>query len=149
MWLSHVCSHSCLWDLYSVPFVTTGKFALENIVLPWVVVRNRNEMLAGTQGPGQYLILAHCTACRPRKGALRWTALPTPAKELLVLEDADGSSKTKKMQADSLKEDVPWKLLVLRRMLQEWRTAWALSEWRGRGRGHQEVSVGEKGLTLD
>lgn len=87
-------------------------------------------MLAGTQGLGQYLILAHCTACRPMKGAPRWTALPTPVKNLLVQGDEDMSLKTKKlkMQADSLKEDVPWKLLALRRMLQEWRTAWGLSE---------------------
>lgn len=106
-------------------------------------------MLAGTQGRGQYLTLAHCTACRPMSGAPRWTALPTPAKDLLVQGAEDVCSKTKKlkMQADSLKEDVPWKLLVLRRMLQEWRTAWALSEWRGRGgdiQGYQHVFVGEE-----
>lgn len=87
-------------------------------------------MLVGTQGLGQDLILAHCTACRPMKGAPRWTALPTPVKDLLVQGSEDMSIKAKKlkMQADSLKEVVPWKLLVLRRMLQEWRTAWALSE---------------------
>ncbi|XP_015413538.1 PREDICTED: HEAT repeat-containing protein 4 isoform X3 [Myotis davidii] len=71
--------------------------------------------------------------CRPVKGAPRWTALPTPVKDLLVQGREDMSTKAKKlkMQADSLKEDVPWKLLVLRRMLQEWRTAWALIiEWR-------------------
>ncbi|CAK6431938.1 unnamed protein product [Pipistrellus nathusii] len=71
--------------------------------------------------------------CRPVKGAPRWAALPIPAKDLLMQGSEDVISKTKKMkvQADSLKEDVPWKLLVLRRMLQEWRTAWALIiEWR-------------------
>ncbi|XP_014394817.1 PREDICTED: HEAT repeat-containing protein 4 isoform X2 [Myotis brandtii] len=71
--------------------------------------------------------------CRPVKGAPRWTALPTLVKDLLVQGSEDMSIKAKKLktQADSLKEDVPWKLLVLRRMLQEWRTAWALIiEWR-------------------
>ncbi|KAK1339341.1 hypothetical protein QTO34_020024, partial [Cnephaeus nilssonii] len=79
----------------------------------------------------QYIILDYVR--QALSGAPRWTALPTPAKDLLVQGAEDVCSKTKKlkMQADSLKEDVPWKLLVLRRMLQEWRTAWALIiEWR-------------------
>lgn len=82
--------------------------------------------------------------------------MPIPAKDLLMQGSEDVISKTKKMkvQADSLKEDVPWKLLVLRRMLQEWRTAWALSEWTARVRGGdvkrcQYAFVGEEALTLD
>ncbi|EPQ07501.1 HEAT repeat-containing protein 4 [Myotis brandtii] len=63
----------------------------------------------------------------------RAEAAETGVKDLLVQGSEDMSIKAKKLktQADSLKEDVPWKLLVLRRMLQEWRTAWALIiEWR-------------------
>ncbi|KAL4693203.1 hypothetical protein H8959_017013 [Pygathrix nigripes] len=71
--------------------------------------------------------------CRPVQGALRWTALPTPAKDMLqqVGED-DVPIKTRRLkkQAKSLEEDVTWELVVLRRMLKEWKTAWALIiEW--------------------
>ncbi|XP_039739672.1 HEAT repeat-containing protein 4 [Pteropus medius] len=69
---------------------------------------------------------------RPVKGALRWTALPTPAKDLLLqVGEEDLPTKTKKLktQAESL-EAITWQLVVLRRMLQEWKTAWALIiEW--------------------
>ncbi|XP_016063621.1 PREDICTED: HEAT repeat-containing protein 4-like [Miniopterus natalensis] len=71
--------------------------------------------------------------CRPVKGALRWTALPTPAKDLLlqgVEEDVPIKTRKLKTQEESPKENVTWKLMVLRRMLQEWKTAWALIiEW--------------------
>nr|XP_019588954.1 PREDICTED: HEAT repeat-containing protein 4 [Rhinolophus sinicus] len=71
--------------------------------------------------------------CRPVKGALRWTALPTPAKHLLLqvgVEDVPSKSRKLKTQAESMKEDVPWKLVVLQRMLKEWKTAWGLIiEW--------------------
>uniref|UniRef100_A0A4X1TKP3 HEAT repeat containing 4 n=1 Tax=Sus scrofa TaxID=9823 RepID=A0A4X1TKP3_PIG len=71
--------------------------------------------------------------CRPVKGALRWTALPTPAKDLLLqVGEKDMPMKTRRLkkQAESLKETVTWELEVLRRMLQEWKLAWALIiEW--------------------
>nr|KAF6484833.1 HEAT repeat containing 4 [Rousettus aegyptiacus] len=68
---------------------------------------------------------------RPVKGALRWTALPTPAKDLLLQVGEEDLPKTKKLkaQAESL-EAITWQLVVLRRMLLEWKTAWALIiEW--------------------
>nr|XP_044629896.1 HEAT repeat-containing protein 4 isoform X2 [Equus asinus] len=71
--------------------------------------------------------------CRPVKGALRWTALPTPAKDLLLQageEDAPIKTRRPKKLSKSLKEDVTWELVVLQRMLQEWKTAWArIIEW--------------------
>ncbi|ELV09876.1 HEAT repeat-containing protein 4 [Tupaia chinensis] len=70
-------------------------------------------------------------SCRPVKGALRWTELPTPIKDLLQVGEEDVPIKTRRLkrQAKSL-EDVTWELLVLRRMLQEWKTAWAIIvEW--------------------
>ena len=57
--------------------------------------------------------------------------MPTPAKDLLLkVGEKDMSVKTRKLkkQAESLKENVSWELVVLRRMLQEWKMAWALSE---------------------
>ncbi|XP_027425666.1 HEAT repeat-containing protein 4 isoform X2 [Zalophus californianus] len=71
--------------------------------------------------------------CRPVKGAPRWTALPTPVRDLLPRvgeEDAAIKTRRQKKQKESLKEDVTWELVVLQRMLQEWKTAWALIiEW--------------------
>ncbi|XP_037840612.2 HEAT repeat-containing protein 4 isoform X2 [Chlorocebus sabaeus] len=71
--------------------------------------------------------------CRPVQGALRWTALPTPAKDMLQQvgeEDVPIKTRRLKQQAKSLQEDVTWELVVLRRMLKEWKTAWALIiEW--------------------
>uniref|UniRef100_A0A2K5P082 HEAT repeat containing 4 n=1 Tax=Cercocebus atys TaxID=9531 RepID=A0A2K5P082_CERAT len=71
--------------------------------------------------------------CRPVQGALRWTALPTPAKDMLQQvgeEDVPIKTRRLKKQAKSLQEDVTWELVVLRRMLKEWKTAWALIiEW--------------------
>ncbi|XP_011838542.1 PREDICTED: HEAT repeat-containing protein 4 [Mandrillus leucophaeus] len=71
--------------------------------------------------------------CRPVQGALRWTALPTPAKDMLQQvgeEDVPMKTRRLKKQAKSLQEDVTWELVVLRRMLKEWKTAWALIiEW--------------------
>ncbi|XP_071078161.1 HEAT repeat-containing protein 4 isoform X2 [Desmodus rotundus] len=72
-------------------------------------------------------------SCRPVKGTLCWMALPTPVKDLLppVCEE-DMSIKTRKLktQAKLPEEDRTWKLVVLQRMLQEWKTAWALViEW--------------------
>ncbi|XP_066200300.1 HEAT repeat-containing protein 4 [Saccopteryx leptura] len=65
--------------------------------------------------------------CRPMRGALRWTALPTPASECV---DMPIKPRKLKMLAESLKEDVTWKEAVLWRMLQEWKTSWALIiEW--------------------
>ena len=57
--------------------------------------------------------------------------MPTLAKDLLLkVGERDMSVKTRKLkkQAESLKENVSWELVVLRRMLQEWKMAWALSE---------------------
>lgn len=58
--------------------------------------------------------------------------MPTPAKDLLLqVGEEDLPTKTKKLktQAESL-EAITWQLVVLRRMLQEWKTAWALIiEW--------------------
>ncbi|XP_036887151.1 HEAT repeat-containing protein 4 isoform X2 [Sturnira hondurensis] len=72
--------------------------------------------------------------CRPVKGALCWTALPTPVKDLLPpVGEEDMSIKTRKLKtkAESPEEDGAWKLAVLQRMLREWKTAWALViEWR-------------------
>jgi len=69
--------------------------------------------------------------CRPMKGAPRWTALPTPVRDLLLQvgeEDVAIKTRRRKKQKESPKEDVAWELVVLQRMLQEWKTAWALSE---------------------
>ena len=64
------------------------------------------------------------------KGAPRWTALPTPAKDLLFQLSEKDASKTRRLkkQEESLKEDGTWELGALQRMLEEWKTAWALSE---------------------
>lgn len=78
-------------------------------------------------------MLPCCIACRPVKGAPHWTALPTPAKDLLLQvgeEDVPIKTKKPKKKVKSPMEDVTWELVVLRRMLQEWKTAWGLSEWR-------------------
>ncbi|KAM8780222.1 HEAT repeat-containing protein 4 [Rhynchonycteris naso] len=65
--------------------------------------------------------------CRPMRGALRWTALPTPANKG---EDVPIKPKKLKMLAEPLKGDVTWKEEVLWRMLKEWKTSWALIiEW--------------------
>ncbi|CAH6844860.1 Heatr4 [Phodopus roborovskii] len=73
------------------------------------------------------------TPYKLRKGVQRWVALPTRVKGLLLqVGEEDTAVKTRrvKKQAEPLKEDVTWQLLVLRRMLQEWKTAWALIiEW--------------------
>ncbi|KAF3831030.1 hypothetical protein GH733_002268 [Mirounga leonina] len=72
-------------------------------------------------------------AYRPMKGAPRWTALPTPVRDLLLQvgeEDVAIKTRRQKKQKESPKEDVAWELVVLQRMLQEWKTAWALIiEW--------------------
>ncbi|XP_004682128.1 PREDICTED: HEAT repeat-containing protein 4 isoform X2 [Condylura cristata] len=68
--------------------------------------------------------------CRPVKGAQRWTALPTPVKELLQAGEEDVPRKTRKKQGESLKENVTWELVALRKMLREWKIGWALiTEW--------------------
>ncbi|XP_023421873.1 HEAT repeat-containing protein 4 [Cavia porcellus] len=84
-------------------------------------------------------------AYRPVKGAVRWTALPTPVKDLLLQvgeEDVPIKTRKSKKPAKSLTEDVTWELLVLRRMLQEWKTAWGLIiEWH-----HETVQSLMRGL---
>ncbi|XP_031212508.1 HEAT repeat-containing protein 4 isoform X3 [Mastomys coucha] len=69
-----------------------------------------------------------------KKGVQRWTALPTQIKGLLLQVGEEAKStktrKKQKKQVQPLKEDVTWELAVLRRMLQEWKTSWALIiEW--------------------
>lgn len=57
--------------------------------------------------------------------------MPTPAKDLpLQVGEEDVLIKTKKpkRQVESLEEDVAWELVALRKMLKEWKTAWALRE---------------------
>ncbi|XP_059135511.1 HEAT repeat-containing protein 4 isoform X2 [Peromyscus eremicus] len=71
--------------------------------------------------------------CKLKKGTQRWIALPTPVKSLLLqVGEKDESAKTRRVKkpVQPLKEDVTWELAVLRKMLQEWKTAWALIiEW--------------------
>ncbi|XP_036061389.1 HEAT repeat-containing protein 4 [Onychomys torridus] len=71
--------------------------------------------------------------CKLKKGAQRWIALPTPVKSLLLqVGEKDESAKTRRVKkpVQPLKEDVTWELTVLRKMLQEWKSAWALIiEW--------------------
>ena len=58
--------------------------------------------------------------------------MPTRVKGLLLkVGEKDTPVKTRrvKKQVEPLKEDVTWELAALRRMLQEWKTAWALSKW--------------------
>ncbi|XP_006240423.1 HEAT repeat-containing protein 4 isoform X2 [Rattus norvegicus] len=68
-----------------------------------------------------------------KKGVQRWTALPTQAKGLLLQvgeEDSSAKTRRQKKQVTPLKENVTWELTVLRKMLQEWKTSWALIiEW--------------------
>ncbi|OBS79268.1 hypothetical protein A6R68_18350 [Neotoma lepida] len=64
-----------------------------------------------------------------KKGTQRWIALPTRVKSLMLkVGEKDESTKTRrvKKQVQPLKENVTWELAVLRKMLQEWKTAWAL-----------------------
>ncbi|XP_038191941.1 HEAT repeat-containing protein 4 isoform X2 [Arvicola amphibius] len=73
------------------------------------------------------------TPYKLRKGVQRWIALPTQVKDLLLqVGEKDTPVKTRrvKKRAQPMKEDVTWELAALRRMLQEWKTAWALIiEW--------------------
>uniref|UniRef100_G3TDN0 HEAT repeat containing 4 n=1 Tax=Loxodonta africana TaxID=9785 RepID=G3TDN0_LOXAF len=85
-------------------------------------------------------------SCRPRKGGIRWAALPIPPKDLLLQageKDMYTKSRRQRKQAKSPKEDVTWELVVLRRMLQEWRTAWSLIiKWH-----HETVEGLQRNLT--
>ncbi|XP_043845460.1 HEAT repeat-containing protein 4 [Dromiciops gliroides] len=71
--------------------------------------------------------------CRPRKGAFRWTALPTPAKDLVELSQETVPAKVRRGRKDfvqTVEENVPWEMQVLRNMLQEWKSAWILTtQW--------------------
>ncbi|XP_035300903.1 HEAT repeat-containing protein 4 isoform X2 [Cricetulus griseus] len=68
-----------------------------------------------------------------KKGVQRWVALPTRVKGLLLKvgeEVTPTETRRVKKQVQPLKEHVTWELAVLRKMLQEWKTAWALIiEW--------------------
>nr|XP_020842001.1 HEAT repeat-containing protein 4 isoform X1 [Phascolarctos cinereus] len=72
-------------------------------------------------------------APRPRKGALRWTALPTPVKDHLELSQETIPVKVRRARKDcapKIEENVPWEMRVLRNMLQEWKNAWILTtQW--------------------
>ncbi|XP_004699081.2 HEAT repeat-containing protein 4 isoform X1 [Echinops telfairi] len=84
--------------------------------------------------------------CRPRKGGVRWAALPIPAKNLLLNEgeqDTYPESGRLRTQAKTLMENTTWQLMVLRRMLHEWKAAWSLIiEW-----SHQTVEGLHRSLT--
>ncbi|XP_049467337.1 HEAT repeat-containing protein 4 isoform X1 [Panthera uncia] len=71
--------------------------------------------------------------CRPVQGVPRWIALPTPVKDLLLqVDEEDVPIKTRRLkkQEKSQEKAMTWELVVLQRMLQEWKTAWALiTEW--------------------
>ncbi|XP_012873320.1 PREDICTED: HEAT repeat-containing protein 4 [Dipodomys ordii] len=70
---------------------------------------------------------------RPMRGAQRWIALPTLIKDqTMQLGEEDTSIKTRRLkkQVTPLKEEVTWELVVLRKMLQEWKKAWEfIIEW--------------------
>ncbi|XP_007939616.2 HEAT repeat-containing protein 4 [Orycteropus afer afer] len=83
--------------------------------------------------------------CRPMKGGIRWAALPTPVKDLLLQVGEDTSMKSSRQQEETkpLQENVTWELAVLRRMLQEWKAAWYLIiEWY-----HETVESLQRSLT--
>ncbi|XP_006865674.1 PREDICTED: HEAT repeat-containing protein 4 [Chrysochloris asiatica] len=84
--------------------------------------------------------------CRPMKGAIRWAALPIPDKSLLLQvgeKDTYTKARRQRKQAKSLKETVTWELVVLQRMLKEWKTAWSLIiEWH-----HETVEGLQRSLT--
>ncbi|XP_040333546.1 HEAT repeat-containing protein 4 isoform X1 [Herpailurus yagouaroundi] len=92
--------------------------------------------------------------CRPVQGVPRWIALPTPVKDLLLqVDEEDVPIKTRRLkkQEKSQEKGVTWELVVLQRMLQEWKTAWALiTEWhhetvegllRGLGDMHDDIRI--------
>lgn len=65
------------------------------------------------------------------QGVPRWIALPTPVKDLLLqVDEEDVPIKTRRLkkQEESQEKAMTWELVVLQRMLQEWKTAWALSK---------------------
>ncbi|XP_036590398.1 HEAT repeat-containing protein 4 [Trichosurus vulpecula] len=69
-------------------------------------------------------------ARRPQRGAFRWTALPTPAKDLLQLSQETPPVKVRRGRKDfvpKIEENVTWEMKVLRNMLQEWKNAWILT----------------------
>ncbi|XP_072485286.1 HEAT repeat-containing protein 4 isoform X2 [Notamacropus eugenii] len=70
---------------------------------------------------------------RPRKGAFRWTALPTPAKDLLQLSQETLPAKVRRGKKDfvpKIEENVTWEMQILQNMLQEWKNAWILTtQW--------------------
>ncbi|XP_048218263.1 HEAT repeat-containing protein 4 isoform X2 [Perognathus longimembris pacificus] len=70
---------------------------------------------------------------RPVRGAQRWTALPTPVKDQMLKvgeEDVPIRTRRWKKQETPMEEEVSWELVVLRKMLQEWKNAWAfIIEW--------------------
>ncbi|XP_054989166.1 HEAT repeat-containing protein 4 isoform X2 [Sorex araneus] len=71
--------------------------------------------------------------CKPVKGARRWTGLPIRVKELLESGEADALIKPKCLQnmCQLLKEHLSWKREIMRKVLQQWITDWALIiEWR-------------------
>ncbi|XP_068948232.1 HEAT repeat-containing protein 4 [Petaurus breviceps papuanus] len=75
----------------------------------------------------------HLEAPRPQRGAFRWTALPTPAKDLLQLSQETLPVKPRRGRKDfvqKIEENVPWERQVLRNMLHEWKNAWILTaQW--------------------
>uniref|UniRef100_A0A6I8P4I9 HEAT repeat containing 4 n=1 Tax=Ornithorhynchus anatinus TaxID=9258 RepID=A0A6I8P4I9_ORNAN len=68
-------------------------------------------------------------ARRPERGAFRWTAPPSPAKDLLQMdqEKAATSRGRRERPAGKSAEDPPWELRALRAMLRDWKTSWMLN----------------------
>uniref|UniRef100_A0A4X2LTJ7 HEAT repeat containing 4 n=1 Tax=Vombatus ursinus TaxID=29139 RepID=A0A4X2LTJ7_VOMUR len=70
---------------------------------------------------------------RPKRGAFRWTALPTPVKDPLELSQEIIPAKVRRARKDcvpKIEENVSWEMRVLRNMLKEWKNAWILTtQW--------------------
>ncbi|XP_068800209.1 HEAT repeat-containing protein 4 [Struthio camelus] len=72
-------------------------------------------------------------AWRPRKGALRWIALPTLTPYIVHNEEESPPTKAREVQKESQgsNKEVPWDIQVLRTMLEQWKDAWNLHpQWR-------------------
>ncbi|XP_025917408.1 HEAT repeat-containing protein 4 [Apteryx rowi] len=67
---------------------------------------------------------------RPKKGALRWIALPTLTPYFVQNDEELPPTKTKEVQKESKgsNKEVPWEIQVLRAMLEQWKDAWNLRE---------------------
>ncbi|XP_038621432.1 LOW QUALITY PROTEIN: HEAT repeat-containing protein 4 [Tachyglossus aculeatus] len=66
---------------------------------------------------------------RPERGAFRWTALPSPAKDLLqMVQEKEATSRGRRERpATQTAQDLPWELRALRAMLRDWKASWMLT----------------------